>query len=140
MILHGFSYDHFLFDHVLGLFSIFLLILDLFFDVSFQVMFFKDDHDFVLPCSEILCSFKIFIKLGFFCHLLGMKTSNGNIGSSIYQFEGCFQNLLQDDLDFHGETLIFQLSTILGMNGGKWVPPQGDIDCILHFLNMEIEP
>ena len=133
MILDGVSYDPFGFDHVLlllGLLFISLQLLDFFFDVAFQVIFFKDEHDSVHPYSEILCSFKIFIKIVFVCHLQGMRTSNGNIGSSTYQFEDCFWNLLQGDLRFDGKTLIFQLRSLVGMKCGKHEPPQGELGCI----------
>ena len=32
-------------------------------------------------------------------------------------------DLLQDDLGFAGKTLIFQLRSLIGMSGGKYVPP-----------------
>ena len=72
MILDGISYDPFDFDHILlmlGLFLLYVWFLDLVFDIAFQVMFFKDEHDSILSCSEVLCSINSFIKIGVVCHL-----------------------------------------------------------------------
>ena len=49
-------------------------------------------------------------------------------------------DLLRDDLGFDGKTLIFQLESLVGMSGGKYVPPQGEIYFNLLFLGLIMEP
>ena len=107
---YGFGYDHLGFNHVLLVFDILFIsiwIPNLFFDVSFYIMFVKDEHDPILPCFEVTFSFNIFVNIGFVFHIQGLRTPNGNIRSSTYQFEDCFWNLLWDDLWFDRKTLIF---------------------------------
>ena len=48
-------------------------------------------------------------------------------------------DLLRDDLGFDEETLIFQLRSLVGLSDGKYVPSQGELDCILIVLRFMIE-
>ena len=48
-------------------------------------------------------------------------------------------DLLQDDLGFDVETLIFQLGSLVGLSDGKDVPSQGELDYILLFLRSMME-
>ena len=49
-------------------------------------------------------------------------------------------DLLRDDLGVEGKTLIFQLESLVGLSGGKDAPPQGELNCILLFLRLVMEP
>ena len=49
-------------------------------------------------------------------------------------------DLLQDDLGFDGETLIFQLRSLVWLSDGKDELSQGELDCILIFLRLMMKP
>ena len=42
--------------------------------------------------------------------------------------------LLWDNRWFDGKTIIFKLDSLVGLIIGKYVPRQGEIDCIFLFL------
>ena len=44
--------------------------------------------------------------------------------------------LLREDLGFDGKTIIFQLESLVGLSVGKYVPPQGELDCIFFSLRL----
>ena len=44
--------------------------------ILIQIIFFKDKRDLILPCSEVVSSPKLIIKLGVVSHF-EMRTSNG---------------------------------------------------------------
>ena len=48
-------------------------------------------------------------------------------------------DLLQDDLGFDVETLIFQLGSLVGMSDGKDVPSLGELDYIFLFMRLMME-
>ena len=45
-------------------------------------------------------------------------------------------NLLQGDLRFDVETLIFHLGSLVGLSDGKYAPSEGELEYILFFLRL----
>ena len=46
-------------------------------------------------------------------------------------------DLLHDDLGFDCKTLIFQLIPLVALSGGKYAPPQGNLECIFLFSEID---
>ena len=102
------------------------------FSSRMSMIWYFDDVNFSAPSSfsSILVLFFIFNR---------MRTSNGNRKNSTYLETLLLDYLLRDDLGFDGKTLIFQLRSLVGLSGGKHVPPQGKLVCILLFLSLMME-
>ena len=79
-------------------------------------------------------------SLVLFVILNKMRTSNGNRRNSTYLEKLLLADCLQDDLGFGGKTLFFQMRSLIDLIGGKYVPPQGDLDYIFLFLSLVTEP
>ena len=128
--MQWFSYpNHASLMRILSLISLWLWNFSI--DELMQIILFKDQGDYVLPCSNVINSSKLVLKLSMVNHIFKWEMEIEKIRS--YRFEVLDLVPKLADLGFVRETLIFQTWNFKLLIGQKDAPLQGKLSNVLLF-------